>query len=80
MRKAWSWSRSMLLVPAVLGMVSVAEAVDLQGTWDATAKCTLYPNGAKPEKLIPVNGTIQISQSGQQLALNTSLLRKLRGL
>jgi hypothetical protein len=51
----------MLLVSAVLGMVSVAEAVDLQGTWDATAKCTLYRDGAKPEKLSPVAGTIQIS-------------------
>ena len=74
MRKAWNWSRLMLLLPAVVGMVSVAEAVDLQGTWDATAKCTLYPNGANPEKLIPVKGTIQISQSGQELAFNTSLL------
>ena len=74
MRNAWTLGGSMLLVAVVLGIVTVAvaEAVDVQGTWDGTAKCTLYEQGFPPTT---ESGNVEIGVSqftAGELAISTS--------
>jgi len=73
MRDVMAWSRAMLLVAGavLVTSVSIAEAVDVQGTWDAKFACTSYRNGFHLEKF-NLAGAIQISQTGRALAINVA--------
>lgn len=79
MRNVSTWGGPMLLVALVVMMasVSVVEAVDVQGTWDATFACTSYRNAAQPEKFTMADA-IRISQTGRALAINSGFFGDFR--
>ena len=81
-RSMMTWGSSMLLVAlaAVTAPAPVAEAVDVQGLWNATFTCTFYADDSPAHRVVARGQSLEITQTGHDLVMRTSFIATVVGL